>query len=391
MTHGALRKTGLTRRDLLKASLAAPMAASACVDSACVDQADGTTLQGPPITPDPEFPVDGPPLRVLAEAKGRRFGTAAVWSGYLQTDPRLREVYRREAGVIVPDTELKWSWTRPSAATANWWGTDQLLLFCENANIAFHGHNLAWEEDNPAWTRSVITSANAEPFLRQHVRAVMTRYGSRMISCDVVNEPIWLGHDKPGGLRNGIWLETLGEAYIDIAFDEAHRIAPNVLLVLNEAAIETTIPEDQKRREAFLKLLDRLKQRNVPVQSIGIESHLSTISAVDDGDFTGFLKELGSRRLPVQISELDMSDSHETGSIAERDRKVAEAYYRYLTIALRDPGVQSVKTWELWDGRTKPKGDPDKFPRPMPFDINLKRKPAWGAIARAFREAPTRA
>ncbi|HWK44770.1 MAG TPA: endo-1,4-beta-xylanase [Stellaceae bacterium] len=376
----------LDRRHLLKAGLAASLVAPACAS-----RADDAPPPQMPVTIDPAFPTDGPPLRVLAKAKGLRFGAAAVWTKALQIDAGLREVYEKETDVIVPDIEFKWGWLRPDATTFSWWGADKLLMFCENADIAFHGHNLAWEEWNPTWLKSQITKANAEQLLRQHIRAVMERYGDHMVSCDVVNEPIWLGHGQPGGLRNGIWLETLGEAYIDIAFDEAHQAAPNTLLILNEAGIETTSRDDQQSREALLKLLGRLRQRGVPVQSIGLESHLSTTSAIDDGDLSGFLNDLAAMGLTIQISELDVSDMKESSSIADRDRKVADVYYRYLTIALRNPQVRSVKTWELRDGRGKPGDDVATLPRPLPFDINLNRKPAWGAIARALGEAPGRA
>ena len=83
-----------------------------------------------------------------------------------------------------------------------------------------------------------------------------------------------------------------------------------------------------------------------------------------------------------------------------RDSLVADAYSRFLDAALDEPAVKMVVTWGLSDRHSwivrhethESKWRDDGAPsRPLPFDSDLKAKPACEAIARAFANAPRRA
>jgi endo-1,4-beta-xylanase len=79
---------------------------------------------------------------------------------------------------------------------------------------------------------------------------------------------------------------------------------------------------------------------------------------------------------------------------------VADTYSRFLDTALDEPAVKVVVTWGLSDrhswivrkethaSKWRTDGTPS---RPLPFDADLKPKPAFEAIARAFARAPQRA
>ena len=94
------------------------------------------------------------------------------------------------------------------------------------------------------------------------------------------------------------------------------------------------------------------------------------------------------------ITELDVAEHKLPKDIAIRDRLVAKAYEDYLSVVLQEPAVILVNTWGLSDRYTwlsKHRPRPDGAPvRPLPLDADLKRKPTWYAIARAFENAPKR-
>jgi endo-1,4-beta-xylanase len=334
-----------------------------------------------------------PVLRTLAQARNILFGAAAV-SRVLNSDAAMAAIYAHEAAMIVPDFEMKWAIVRPNQTTYNYAGADALARFAATHELKLRGHCLAWEESNPAWLATTVTAANAERILVDHIERTVGRYAGRIHSWDVVNEPIWPDHHKPAGLRDGVWLRTLGPRYIDIAFRAARAADPKAMLVLNDAGTEVTTPLGRRRRQDFLALLDRLRRDHVPVDAVGLECHLSTRSAVDPDDFSQYLAALAGRGFKILITELDVSDVDEPSpDIAVRDRAVAAVYGKVVSAAVKQPAVVAMLTWELADKYSwlrdrnlsarhrRPDGSPQ---RPLPYDDQLQKKPCWWTMAHAL-------
>jgi endo-1,4-beta-xylanase len=332
-------------------------------------------------------------LRTLAQARKILFGAAAV-SRVLKSDPAMAAIYAREVEMIVPDFEMKWAIVRPDQATYNYAGADELARFAAAHGLRLRGHCLVWEESNPAWLAATVTAENAERILVDHVERTVGRYAGRIHSWDVVNEPVWPDHRKPGGLRDGVWLRALGPRYIDIAFRAARAADPKAMLVLNDAGTEVTNALGRRRRQDFLALLDRLRQDRVPLDAVGLECHLSTRSPVDADDLAGYLAAIAGRGLKILITELDVSDYDEPSpDVAVRDRAVAAIYRTIVATAARQPAVIALLTWELADKYSWLR-DPNLTPRyrradgsparPLPYDDRLQRKPCWWAMAQAL-------
>ena len=69
----------------------------------------------------------GASLNSLARAGGRRFGSAIGIRNGSFGDPRDTEVIARECGLIVPENELKWQWTRPTPTSFDFRGADRIV------------------------------------------------------------------------------------------------------------------------------------------------------------------------------------------------------------------------------------------------------------------------
>ncbi len=174
-----------------------------------------------------------------------------------------------------------------------------------------------------------------------------------MHSWDVVNEAIWIPDGRPDGLRTSPWLKLIGDDYIEVAFRTARQADPSALLTYNEYGIEGETEQDQQKRVATLLLLRRLRQRNVPIDAVGIQSHIKAKSLYGYGPaLRGFIQSCRSMDLEVFITEMDVDDRELPSDIERRDAGVAETYSSYLAAALAEPNVKAVLTWGVDDAQS---------------------------------------
>jgi endo-1,4-beta-xylanase len=191
----------------------------------------------------------------------------------------------------------------------------------------------------------------------------------------------------------------LGQGYIDLAFRTAREVDPSALLTYNDYSIEYDNDEEGKKRAAVLALLRRMKADKVPLDALGIQSHIKAISR--DG-FSKGIRELldGAKALGLQvfITELDVNDDAvATDDMAERDKIVADVYRSYLTAALDGPEVKAVLTWGASDkntwlnhGTKFRKQHPERLQRPLPFDPDYAPAPAFFAMRDSLDKAEKR-
>ena len=266
--------------------------------------------------------------------------------------------------------------------------------FAESHHIHARGHNLCWHEHNPPWLNSAITPQNAVSLFTTHIQTVVGRYKGRIHSWDVVNEAIDPTQKNPQGrLRNSLWLQNIGEDYIELAFRTAAKADPAAILTYNDYDIETDAPAQDAKREAVLAMLQWLIKKGVPIQALGVQAHLRTNEGVPT--WTGlnkFLLEIEKLNLQVFVTELDVDDSAMPADIPERDRQVAELYHSFLENILRHNSVKAVLTWCLSDPdswlqsfRPRKDGLPQ---RPLPFDAQLNPEPAFFALRDTLAPKP---
>jgi endo-1,4-beta-xylanase len=312
----------------------------------------------------------------------------------LGADAAYAALVREQCRILVAENAMKWSALRPSAEGFNFDQADAMVAFAEANRMKIRGHNLAWHQNNPKWLEATATKENARELLVAHIETVVGRYAGRMHSWDVVNEAIRVEDGRADGLRNSMWLRLIGEDYIELAYKTAREADPQALLTYNEYGIEAETREGEQKREAVIEMLRRMVARRVPVDAVGVQSHIA--AAVVAGEtgvqvgaglmrFIGAVRELG---LQVFVTEMDVNDRALGAEIAGRDAAVAAAYRQYLGLVLGDPAVKAVLTWGItdrytWLGHEEGRAD-GKLERPLPFDTEGKAKAAFFAAREAF-------
>jgi endo-1,4-beta-xylanase len=246
---------------------------------------------------------------------------------------------------------------------------------------------------SPAWFKSTLNKSNANRYLTEHITTVMRRYAGRIDSWDVVNEPTVFWSKRDDRLYPGIWLNLLGTEYIDIAFHAATDADPKALRVLNVYNVEQGKPEHEITRKATIGLLKQLRARGVPVQAVGIESHLDASVPLGGAEYNSFLQQIRDMGLQILITELDINDTGVQGDFQTRDQVVAKMYQDYLLEVLPVSDAKRVVFWTPsdkpeWDWLNYPKNArADQTPhRPGLLDNAMNRKPAYNAVQSALTE-----
>jgi endo-1,4-beta-xylanase len=343
-----------------------------------------------------------PPLWRTAKRRGIVFGTAM--STRLLPDDKYRRLVNRESSILFSEDDLLWYKLKPTPdSPLDFTYGDQLFDYAKRQNQLVFAAHLVWDEGfGEGWTDDDLWGLGkreAERLLYGTARAMVRRYKGRAAGWIVANEVT----DPEGvrGVRTNVpWYNTIGPSYIERCFRIAHEEDPRAMLVLNEFGFETVNEwgdQPGDRQDATLQVIDKLLRDKVPVHALGIQAHLLADSFMERFDaraYRRFLKAVAKRGLKILITELDVLDDGLPANPKRRDKLVAQCYRRYLDVALDEPAVKSVMTFGLSDKHTwlqedYPREDGARR-RPLPFDQQMKRKPAYRALRRTLAGAPKR-
>lgn len=332
------------------------------------------------------------PMRDHATRAGLIYGAAVAVESW--GDPICRPLYEIEAQLVTTDLEFKFWTLRPTPDRWDFSGADTIVTWARSKNMLVRAHTLIWNESNPDWLKR-CSAREIERIFDEHIERVVSRYAGRIYAWDVINEPCWPDHGKPGGLRQGPWYNALGADYIPRALKRVRALDPHAKLCINEGACEETTGWGAQIRPALERLIVDLKQRDVPLDAVGLQAHLRPDKPYDDARYVEFLHRLAANGVDLHITEFDVYDGGFPDGIATRDRMVAERAAAYLKATLAVPAVKMVVNWELQDRysfyvREVLARDPGalRLPRPLPFDDLGRRKPLWHAMASAFDARP---
>lgn len=353
----------------------------------------------------------GSGLDAIGRARNLRFGSAYAFSrpgqeGASFSNPRYAALLTRDCGLLVPENELKWQFTRPGPQRFNTTQFDAMMDDATAGGFKVRGHTLLWHYHRwfPDWLNkhdfgsSPIRSA--EDLLGTHIRTMATRYGTRIYSYDVVNEAV---DPDTGGLRQTSLSKAMGsaEAVIDFAFHTAKAAAPHAELIYNDYM--SWEDGNEKHRAGVLSLLEGFSKRGTPVDALGVQSHIGIFQPVRSvaelverlsPEWRRFLDAVVAMGYKLVITEFDVRDRGLPADIATRDAGVAEFARGYLDLMFAYPQLNDVLAWGMSDKYSWLRGfepRPDgQVTRGCPYDMEMRAKPLRAAIADALAAAPMR-
>ncbi|WP_127530163.1 endo-1,4-beta-xylanase [Paenibacillus kobensis] len=296
------------------------------------------------------------------------------------------QLLKKHFNSLTPGNELKWDATEPAEGQFNFTRSDKIIQFALDNGIAARGHTLIWHSQTPNWVfydenGNLASKQLLFARMKKHIETVMGRYKGQIYSWDVVNEVLEPGDRQPGGLRNSLWYRIAGEEYIEKAFEYAHEADPNAKLFINDYNTH-----DPVKRQNLHDLIQRLKNKGIPVDGVGHQTHIGiaspSIQSLDD-----MIEAFRDLNIEQQITELDMSvytndrDAYETFPLelqvkqANRYRELFDVFRKHADqlTAVIFWGKDDLNTWL----RTFPV---DRNNWPLLFDERLQAKYAYWAL-----------
>ena len=381
----------------------------------CGGSSGGTPTPSPTPAPTPSptptpTPTPTTSIATAAAAKGMRFGSTFAWSAAGAdagsfANPNYAALLERECNVLVPENELKWEAIRPSATTYDFTRADAMLAYAESKAMKLRGHTMLWyvAERFPGWLTTYDFGANprasAEALVRTHIETVARRYGSRINDWDVVNEAV---DPATGNIRtNNVLSQAVGgdPSLLDLAFRTARAELPTAELVYNDY-MDWGVP---RHLDGVLALLQGFRDRNVPVDTLGVQSHIGfygggTAQSIVDAQtprMRAFLDAVTALGYKLKITEMDINDKRRAGTAAQRDADCATMARGWLDLFLSYPQLNEILVWGMTDryswlqGFDGPHQDGSRL-RPCPYDDNLQVKPLRQAYYDAIVAAAPR-
>ncbi|MCJ1258333.1 hypothetical protein MMC24_006166 [Lignoscripta atroalba] len=272
------------------------------------------------------------------------FGTAAEVPG-----PELNDVpymtalnNSHEFGQLTATNYMKPFATEPERNVFNYSGGDVILSLAEaNGQIA-RCHVLVWHNQLPGWlTSGTWDNATLIEIMTNHITNLVSHWGTQCYAWDVVNEAF----EENGTLRHSIWYDTIGPAYIPIAFAAAEAAAPpGVKLYYNDYNIESPGPKATAAQE----LIASVKAQGIRVDGAGLQSHFVIGGTPSQASQEANMRAFGALGVEVAITELDIRAQTLPPSLAAQQQQKVD-YYKTVAACLNVDACIGITLWDFVD------------------------------------------
>ncbi len=297
-------------------------------------------------------------LGAAAAQSGRYYGTAVAASKL--GDSTYSTILRREFNSITAENEMKWDATEPNRNQFNYGNGDRIASQARSQGAALRGHALLWHQQQPGWAQG-LSGSDLRSAAINHVTQVATHYRGQIHSWDVVNEAFADGNS--GGRRDSN-LQRTGNDWIEAAFRAARNADPGAKLCYNDYNTDGI----NAKSTGIYNMVADFKNRGVPIDCVGIQSHLSSNSNMST--YQANLQRFADLGVDLQITELDVGGS---GS------GQANVYRQVTQACMAVSRCTGITTWGVTDRYTWRPND-----TPLLFDSNYQKKQAYQSVLDAL-------
>lgn len=296
-------------------------------------------------------------LKGCYRACGKECGTAVMPQG--MGDEAYKQTLAQQFSLVVPDYGMYMRDLQPRRGEWDFQCADQFVDFAKANQLDIRVHVLVYDyptsrrgeqwTPTPRWVYDGNYSRDDMiRIMNDHIETVMRHYRDSISRWIVVNEPV--GNLLPGEMVDNIWLKTIGQDYVDRAFQKARQVAPDAELLLNDYGADylgqwTCGPF---KATNFYKYVKQLRQRGVPVDAVGLQFHLIVgHDKPDAGRIERNFARFHALGVKVYVTELDVRIP---APVTEQKlAEQAQLYTLVMSTALRSPSCAGLTLWGYSD------------------------------------------
>ncbi|KAL9094010.1 MAG: hypothetical protein Q9165_003680 [Trypethelium subeluteriae] len=326
-----------------------------------------------------------PALNTLAQAAGLKYFGSATDNPELPNAEYYQYLFDYAPqlfGQTTPGNSQKWDATEPERNVFNYTGGDAIIQPALNHSMITRCHNLNWYNQNPEWlTSGTWDNATLISILQNHIANVVGHWKGQCYAWDVVNEAL----NDNGTYRSDLWYDTIGPAFIPIAFQAAAAADPNAKLYYNDYNIEYP----GAKSTAAQQLVSSLQAQGIKVDGVGLQSHFIGGETPSLDSQVANMQAFTALGVEVAVTELDVRVS-----TPATDAEVAQQATDYATTAQACVDVEGCVGVTVWDFDDQYSWVPSTFAGYGAADLfyaNFTAKPAVASIAQVFEAAAANA
>ncbi|MFJ8546897.1 endo-1,4-beta-xylanase [Streptomyces sp. NPDC093586] len=301
-------------------------------------------------------------LGAAAAQSGRYFGTAIAANRL--SDSTYATIAAREFNMVTAENEMKIDATEPQRGRFDFTTADRVYNWAVQNGKQVRGHTLAWHSQQPGWMQNLNGSTLRQAMI-DHINGVMSHYKGRIAQWDVVNEAF---ADGGSGARRDSNLQRTGNDWIEVAFRTARAADPSAKLCYNDYNVENWT---WAKTQAMYAMVRDFKQRGVPIDCVGFQSHFNSGSPYNS-NFRTTLQNFAALGVDVAITELDIQGAP------------ASTYANVVNDCLAVSRCLGITVWGVRDSDSWRSQD-----TPLLFNNDGSKKPAYTAVLNALNGGST--
>jgi len=316
----------------------------------------------------------------LYRMAGFRVGVAADVF-LLQTNAAYRNIVINQFNVVIPVNSFLIYKIHPQPNFFDFSEYDYLADFCKTYNKHMEGANLIWQHYLPDWINNFQgDEQDWEALAKNHIQTIVSRYKGVVESWMVVNEAL----NEDGTLADNIWLQHIGDSYIEKFFRWAHDADPGAKLFYNDYDLENNV----QKLSAALNLADMLRGKGINIYGIGMQMH-NEIQFPTPDEINKAAMQIINHNYKVYYSEWDISCNLYKNKTALTADMMKQQKYLIKTVVqgykeLPSKYQYGISFWGVGDADSWIRTNYNRIDWPLLYDDNYTAKPAYCGFIEAL-------